>query len=190
MNRITALCFGLAVGMLGMAPEPVRAGDDAATFMEQFSGEWRGTGKFLIGPETGTKFHCALNGDPSRTQLTFGMKGKCWMGRLSAPVFARLRYNGESNRFYGNFMDGADGDGADIVAQRKGKGFSMWLARGELQGELVANPAGDQKMTVTISLIDRRRDRKIPVVAMGFAKKGADGLPAYDPLVTGSLKQP
>ncbi len=189
MHRVPAICLGLAVGLFSVGSEPARAGDDAAQFMERFSGEWRGTGKLLIGPEIGTKFHCALNGDPSRTQLTFGMKGKCWMGRLSASVFARLRYNGDNNRFYGDFMDGAEGEGVDIVAERKGNGFSMWLSRGQLQGELVANPAGKEKMTITISLIDHKGDRKIPVVAMGFARKGADGLPPYDPVVTGALKK-
>lgn len=189
MLRVPALCLALAIGLAGTVCEQAAAGEDAVRFMERFSGEWRGTGKLLIGPETGTKFHCTLNGDPSRSQLSFGMRGKCWMGRLSAPVFARLRYNGDNNRFYGDFMDGAEGDGVDIVAQRKGDGFSMWLSRGELQGELVASPAGDKKMTVTISLIDHRRDRKIPVVAMGFARDGADGLPPYDSLVTGSLKK-
>lgn len=189
MLRAPAICLVLAVGLSGAVADQPAAGDDAARFMERFSGEWRGTGKLLIGPDTGTKFHCALNGDPSRTQLTFGMKGKCWMGRLSAPVFARLRYNGDNNRFYGDFMDGAEGDGVDIVAERKGNGFSMWLSRGELQGELVASPAGKSKMTILISLIDHRRDRKIPVVAMGFAREGADGLPPYDPVVTGALEK-
>lgn len=190
MLRLPAICIVLAAALSGGISEHAFAQDDAVRFMERFSGEWRGSGKLLIGPDTGTKFHCTLNGDPSRTQLTFGMKGKCWMGRLSAPVFARLRYNGDNNRFYGNFMDGAEGDGVDIVAERKGDGFSMWLSRGELQGELVANPAGDKKMTITISLIDHRRDRRIPVVAMGFARDGVDGLPPYDPLVTGSLENP
>ena len=44
------------------------------------------------------------------------------------------------------------------------------------------------RQAVHSGLIDHRRDRKIPVVAMGFARKGADGLPPYDPLVTGALK--
>ncbi len=188
MHRVLAICLSIATG-LAAASGPAVAGEDAARFMEKFSGEWRGSGKLLIGPDSGMKFHCALNGDPSRTQMTFGMKGKCWVGRLSAPVFARLRYNDDNNRFYGDFMDGAEGKGVDIVAERAGNGFSMWLSRGQLQGELVASPAGKSKMTILISLIDQKRDRKIPVVAMGFARKGSDSLPAYDPLVTGALKK-
>lgn len=193
MHRVPALCLSLAIGFASIlsivAADRANAGDDAARFIERFSGEWRGTGKLLIGPDTGMKFHCSLNGDPSRSQMTFGMKGKCWAGRLSAPVFARLHYNRDNNKFYGDFMDGAEGDGVDIVAERAGKGFSMWLSRDQLQGELVANPAGESKMTIMISLIDHKNDRKIPVVAMGFARKGADSLPHYDPVVTGALKK-
>ena len=193
MHRVPALCLSLAIGLTaglsGPVAGPARAGEDAAVFMERFSGEWRGSGKLLIGPDSGLKFHCALKGNPSRTQMTFGMSGKCWAGRLSAPVFARLRYNGETNRFYGDFMDGAEGDGVDIVAESAGEGFSMWLSRGQLQGELIANPAGSSKMTIMMSLIDQKNDRKIPVVAMGFARKGSDSLPNYDPVVTGSLQK-
>ena len=56
--------------------------NDAVRFMAQFSGEWRGSGKLLVGPETGLKFHCALDGDPSHTELTFNISGKCWAGKL------------------------------------------------------------------------------------------------------------
>ena len=161
--------------------------NDAAEFMERFSGEWRGTGKLLVGPETGMKFHCALNGDPSRTELTFGMTGKCWAGRLSAQVHARLHYNAETNRFYGDFMDGAEGNGVDVIGKRKGKGFSMTLSRGTAQGELIAKPAGRNKMTITILLKDSTRTRSMAVAAMGFARKGEKHLPIYDPVVTGSL---
>lgn len=193
MHRVPALCLSFAVSIataVSVFSTPARAaGEDAARFMERFSGEWRGTGKLLIGPDSGMKFHCTLKGNPSRTQMTFGMSGKCWAGRLSAPVFARLRYNHETNRFYGDFMDGAEGDGVDIVAESAGEGFSMWLSRGQLQGELVASPAGSSKMTILMSLIDQKNDRKIPVVAMGFAREGADSLPVYDPVITGALKK-
>jgi len=163
--------------------------NDAATFMERFSGEWRGTGKLLFGPEAGLKFHCALDGDPSRTELTFDMTGKCWAGRLSAQVYARLHYNAETNRFYGDFLDGAEGNGVDVIGERRDEGFSLLLSRGIAQGELVAKPAGRNKMTITILLNDKTRTRSMAVAAMGFARKGEKHLPVYDPVVTGSLKR-
>ena len=161
--------------------------NDAAEFMERFSGEWRGTGRLLVGPENGLKFHCALDGDPSRTELTFGLNGKCWAGKLTGRVYARLHYNAETNRFYGDFLDGAEANGVDVIGERKGGGFSLLLSRGMAQGELIAKPAGRNKMTVTILLSDSTRTRSMAVATMGFARKGEKHLPAYDPVVTGSL---
>ncbi len=191
-RRRNPLLAALAMLALALPPIALPAAataekDDAAAFMERFSGEWLGTGRLLIGPETGLKFHCALDGDPSRTEMTYGMTGKCWAGKLSAQVYARLHYNADTNRFYGDFLDGAQGNGVDIVGERRGEGFSLLLSRGMAQGELIAKPAGPNKMTVTILLKDNTRTRSMPVAAMGFARKGEKYLPAYDPMVTGSL---
>jgi hypothetical protein len=149
---------------------PARA-DDAADFMARFSGEWLGSGKLLFGAENGMEFACELNGNPSKTQLTFGMKGKCWMGRLSAPIHARLRYNADTNAFYGEFMDGADGSGVDIMGARAGEGFSLKLTRGSAQGRLAAETVDADQMKVTIFFRDRANNRELPVVAMGFTRK-------------------
>jgi hypothetical protein len=188
MSRLAPLLVGLAL-LGGTAAPPARA-DDAAEFMARFSGDWLGTGELLVGAETGLQFHCELQGDPSRTQLTFGMTGRCWMGSLSAPVHARLRYNAETNRFYGEFMDGADGNGLDIVAARAADGFSMQLTRGPAQGRLAAEAVNRDQLKVMIFLRDRARDRELPIVAMGFTRKdsGIAGLPDYLPSdPTGSI---
>lgn len=188
-NPVFATLAVLALSLAGLSlPSATSAEEnDAATFMERFSGEWRGTGKLLIGPETGLKFNCALDGNPSRTELTFDMSGKCWAGRLSAQVYAKLHYNAETNRFYGDFLDGAKGKGVDVIGERKDYGFSLLLSRGMTQGELIAKPAGNNKMTITIFLSDSARTRSMAVAAMGFARKGEKHLPIYDPVVTGSL---
>ena len=183
----TLAVLALSLPAISLPGTAIAEENDAATFMERFSGEWRGTGKLLVGPETGLKFHCALDGDPSRTELTFDMTGKCWAGKLSAQVYARLHYNAETNRLYGDFLDGAEGNGVDVIGERKGEGFSLVLSRGMAQGELVAIPAGRNKMTITILLNDSTRTRSMAVAAMGFARKGEKHLPAYDPVVTGSL---
>jgi hypothetical protein len=187
MSRVISLIF-LAAFCLHAAP--ARA-DDAGEFMSRFSGEWLGSGQLLVGAENGLKFSCELDGDPSRTRLTFGMKGRCWMGALSAPVNATLRYNAETNRFYGAFMDGAQGNGLDIVGARAGDDFSLQLARGPAQGRLVAETVNPDQMKITIYYRDRARNRELPVAAMGFTRKsaGAIGLPDYmSDVVTGSVK--
>lgn len=162
-------------GLLAVFAAPASA-DDAAEFMERFAGKWLGTGSLLFGPENGLEFTCELEGKPSRSQLTFGMKGRCWMGIISGPVFARLHYNSDQNRFYGQFLDGAEGDGLDIVGTKKGEGFSLDLVRGQAQGNLHAEAIGEHQMKVLITYRDRANDRYLPIAAMGFTRMNAASL--------------
>jgi hypothetical protein len=182
--------FGIGTATLAAAETAQRAAaQDPGPFIQRFSGEWRGTGRLLIGPENGMTFHCTLEGDPSRSQLTFAMRGKCWTGKLSAQVHAKVRYNAETDRFYGAFMDGAKGDGADIVGERAGEGFLLKLSRGAAQGRLHAEPVGTDRMKVVISLRDRVNDRDVPVVAMGFARAGATGSLPSEPAARKALSR-
>jgi hypothetical protein len=194
MIRALGLTFlaALGIGAATVAPAdtpPRPASRDPGPFIQRFSGEWRGTGHVLIGPENGLKFHCALEGDPSRSQLTFAMRGKCWTKQLSAAVHARVRYNADTDRFYGAFMDGAQGDGADIVGERTGDGFFLKLSRGKAQGRVLAEPVGEDRMKVVISIHDRVNNRDVPVAAMGFARAGAAGPPSGEASATGSLSR-
>lgn len=176
--------------LASLVAAPALAGDPAAT-MQRFSGDWVGTGKVLIGPQTGLEFHCELSGDKrQRTILEFKMRGRCWMGALSGSVHASLRYNRETDQFYGEFMDGADGDGVDIVANEAAPGISMRLSRGTIRGNLVAEPVNGDQMRVLMTLIEPLGTREVPVVAMGYVRKeaAAIGLPPYVPdVVTGSI---
>lgn len=174
MPRSSSLALA---GLLALLAGPAAA-DDAAEFMDRFAGKWLGTGSLLFGPESGLEFSCELEGKPSRTQLTFGMKGRCWMGIISGPVFARLRYNADTNRFYGQFLDGAEGDGLDIVGMKKGEGFSLDLVRGQAQGNLQAEAIGTHQMKVLITYRDRANDRYLPIAAMGFTRMNAASLNA------------
>ena len=181
MSRATPL---ILLAALAAAAAPARA-DDAAVFMGNFAGAWLGSGQVLIGGENGMKFGCELDGDPSRTMLTFSMSGRCWMGKLSAPVHAQLRYNVETRRFYGQFMDGAQGDGVDIVGDRADEGVTLQLTRGAARGRLVAEPVNADQMRVTMYISEPASKREIPVAAMGFTRKGTGGtLPQYLPEVT------
>src|SRR5689334_12104175 len=121
MLRVPALVLG---AILAAAAFPAYA-DDTSAFMQRFSGDWIGSGHLLVGTQNGLEFACELTGDPDATKLTFGMKGKCRMGTMSAPVDAKLRYNADTRQFYGDFMGGAEGDGVDLVGARAGEGFSL-----------------------------------------------------------------
>jgi hypothetical protein len=176
MPRFLAVALAAALAMT--ATLPARA-DDAAEFMQRFSGTWVGSGQLLFNTGGASEFACELSGDPSASQLTFGMSGKCWMGSLSAPVSASLRYNSDTNRFYGQFLDGAAGNGLDIVGNRAGRGFSLKLVRGSTQGRLAAETIGEDQMKITIYYRDIKNDRELPVVAMGFTRKD---------VITGSIQ--
>lgn len=168
MPRVFSLVFSVVLAAVLVLP--ARA-DDAADFMQRFSGAWIGSGQLLFGTVVGTEFACELNGDPSATRLTFGMTGRCWMGALSAPVDAQLRYNAETNEFYGDFMGGAEGNGVDLVGMRAGGDFSLRLTRGSEQGRLALETIGPNEMKAVIYYRDPRSKTELPVAAMGFTRK-------------------
>ena len=188
MSRVAKLALAAVLGS-SCAATPALA-EGTAEFMARFAGAWLGTGQMLVGAGSGLQFHCELNGKPSRTKLSFAMTGRCWMGGLSAPVHGSLRYNAETDRFYGEFMDGADGDGVDVVGARAEGDLSLQLSRESVQGRLTADPINPNQITVTMFLKDPASERELPVVAMGFTRKEASamGLPNYLPDVqTGSI---
>lgn len=170
MSRVPAIALAM---LLAACAAPAQA-DDAAEFMDRFSGEWAGVGELLVGEESGLQFQCELDGEPSRTGLTFAMTGRCWLGRLSARVHASLHYNAHTNEFYGTFLGGADGDGLDVVGMRAGEGFSMRLVRGGVQGRLTAEAVTRDRLEIVIYYRDVANDRELPVVGMAFDRAGAD----------------
>jgi hypothetical protein len=169
MSRVRALALSACLAA-ATAISPARA-DDTAAFMSRFSGLWVGTGQLLFVADNNAEFLCELKGSPSPTQLTFGMTGTCRMGSLSAPIRAQLRYNAETDAFYGQFLDGAEGDGVDLVGTRAGDGFSLKLVRGQAQGRLAAEAVDRDQLKVVIYYRDPRNDAEVPVVAMGLTRK-------------------
>lgn len=183
MPRILALALSAALAAVAAAL-PARADE----LMTRFSGDWVGTGQLLFGPQYGATFNCELKGNPSDSRVNFNLTGRCSMGGLSAPVAARLRYNTSTRQYYGEFLDGADGQGADIVGARAGDAISLRLMRGRLQGRLTAETVNSDQMKVMLFYRDIENNRELPVVAMGFARRGTGNLPDYLPgFVTGSI---
>jgi len=182
MSRAAA--FALTVALVAAAALPARA----EQLIERFSGEWSGTGQILFGPLYGREFQCDLKGNPSPSLISFDLTGRCSLGGLSAPVRAQLRYNAETHRYYGEFLDGSQGSGADIVGANAGAGISLKLMRGALQGRLAAQTVTADQLKVMLYYRDTRNNRELPVVAMGLARKGTGTLPDYLPsFVTGSI---
>jgi hypothetical protein len=166
MPRFPAFALGALLAASTAFPA---SADDTAKFIQRFSGAWIGSGQLLVG--SAAEFACELKGDPSDSQLTFGMTGTCRMGALSAPIHASLRYNADTNEFYGQFMDGADGAGVDLVGVRAGQGFSLRLIRGSTQGRLSAETIGKNEMKVVMYFRNPSSGEEVPVVSMGFTRK-------------------
>jgi hypothetical protein len=182
MSRVFALA--LSVALVTMAALPAKA----EQIIGRFAGEWIGTGQVLMGLQRGTTFRCELKNDPSESQLDFDMSGRCWLGNLSAPVNAQLRYNTDTSQYFGKFLNGAEGQGCDIIGGRAGEAISLKLMRGSLQGRLKVERVGPDQMKVMLFYRDAKSARELPVVAMGFARKGTDRLPDYlSEVVTGSI---
>jgi hypothetical protein len=167
MPRVRVLALSAALALTGY---PAFAGD-AGDFMQRFSGDWIGTGQLLFGAEPRLEFACDLKGDPSESKLNFDMTGQCRMGAMAAPVYAKIRYNSDTQRYYGQFMDGAAGNGVDLVGAQAGDGFSLKLVHGATQGRLSAEKMGDDQMKVIIYYVDPTTRTETPVVAMGFTRK-------------------
>jgi hypothetical protein len=167
MPRVSVLALSAA---LAFSAAPAAHAGDAGALMQRFSGAWIGTGQVLFGAEPRAEFACELKNDPKN--LTFGMRGQCRMGAFSAPVYAELRYNAETQRYYGAFMDGAAGSGADIVGTQAGNAaISLKLMRGTMQGRLAAETLGEDQMKVIIYYRDPNTRAETPVIAMGFTRK-------------------
>ena len=168
MSRLKSVGVA-ALWFVRLATSPALAGD-GQDFVARFSGGWSGMGQLLFGTTEGMTFDCKLAGVPSRTGLTFSVDGQCAMAGFSAPVHAQLRYNSETNRFYGEFLGGSRGDGLDLVGARLADGYSLQLMRGPAQGRLFAETIGPDRMRVTIFYRDRPRNRELPMAAMDLAR--------------------
>ena len=111
--------FGRCATILAVAAlMPVTVADAASRdkrFFESVAGVWKGPGEIVAGKYKGTKFTCNLTGLPAEGKET-GLKldGTCRVGVFSQPMKATIAEVG--GKYQGQFLDGADGKGLDIVS--------------------------------------------------------------------------
>ena len=99
------------------------------------------------------------------------MTGTCRMGSLAAPVNAQLRYNADTNEFYGQFMDGAEGIGVDIVGDARRQGlFAEARARRDAGAADRRDRRQERDEGRDVSTRPKSGD-EMPVVSMGFTRK-------------------
>ena len=156
--------FGRCAVILAVAAIMPATVADAASrdkrFFESVAGVWKGPGEIVAGKYKGTKFTCNLTGLPAEGKET-GLKldGTCRVGVFSQPMSAVISQSGGS--YKGQFLDGADGKGLDIVS---GTRAVMGINRAKLNGAMVARIEEDDAMNITISV--KVEDRMIPVIGL------------------------
>lgn len=160
--------FGRYAAMLAVAALMPATVADAASrdkrFFQSVAGVWKGPGEIVAGKYKGTKFTCNLTGLPAEGKET-GLKldGTCRVGVFSQPMSAVISQSGGS--YKGQFLDGADGKGLDIVSGTvTGNRAVMGINRAKLNGAMVARIEENDAMNITISV--KVEDRMIPVIGL------------------------
>lgn len=140
------------------------AGSKDQAFFDSVEGVWRGPGEIVAGKYKGTKFVCKLKGGPA-DEIALGMllDGHCRVGIFSQKMSAFIA--GKGNKYSGRFLDGAKGEGLDIISGRvKGNKIVVGINRKRLNGAMVAHLKKPNTMDVTISV--KVGEQLVPVIGM------------------------
>jgi hypothetical protein len=144
------------------------AGSRDKAFFDSVSGTWRGPGEIVAGKYKGTKFVCNLKGGPAEEiALGLSLDGHCRVGIFSQKMSAFI--TGRGSRYSGRFLDGAKGDGLDIVSGRvRGNKIVVGINRKKLDGAMVAHLPEPNTLNVTISV--KVRNQLVPVIGMTLSR--------------------
>jgi len=168
-----------ALTLIGVAGFTTLATASDRVFFQSLEGLWSGPGEIVAGKYKGTKFVCNLQGDPesgSSTGIT--MDGSCRVGVFSQKMSAVISKRG--NSYTGRFMDGAKGEGLDVVSGNVRKdSVVVGINRKKLNGAMIARLTNPQTMNVSISV--KVGDTMVPVIGMTLTRKS-------DRVITGSLR--
>ncbi len=146
------------------------AADHDVQFFQSVRGEWSGPGEIVAGKYKGTKFTCSLTGDTPSGKIGMALEGSCRVGLFSQKMSARIERKGQS--YKGTFLDGATGEGLDIVSGKVSKSkVVMGLNRNDLNGAMLASIKGDDTMSVTVSV--RVNKELVPVIGMNLKRVDA-----------------
>lgn len=144
------------------------ASNDRA-FFNSVEGKWKGPGKIVAGKYKGTKFNCNFDGIPAAgKKLGITMDGTCRVGVFNQKMNATISKSG--NRYKGKFLDGAAGQGLDIVSGKFKKTKAVvGINRNKLDGAMVADFIDQNTMNVTISV--QVGKSMVPVIGMTLSRK-------------------
>ena len=163
----TLSLFGMIAVAFGAtsasAPDAAAAPRDKA-FFQSVSGNWKGPGEIVAGKYKGTKFNCSLTGEPAPAgEVGIKLDGTCRVGVFKQPMSATITQDGRG--YKGQFLDGADGKGLDIVSGAvNGDKVVVGINRAQLNGAMVASLRDSNTMNITISV--KVEDQMIPVIGL------------------------
>lgn len=155
-------CALLATASLLSAAMPGHASDKA--FFDSVGGTWKGPGEIVAGKYKGTKFVCNLIGDPAQSRAAgITLDGTCRVGVFNQKMSAVITQKGMS--YTGKFLDGAAGEGLDIVSGRvSADRVTMAINRKKLKGAMVARLNDPETLNITISVAVG--ETLVPVIGM------------------------
>lgn len=167
--RTAALTFAAVLPALAI-PLAASAAEDESRFFRSVQGVWSGPGEIVAGKYKGTKFTCRLNGSTPSGKVGMTLDGSCRVGVFSQRMSATVERGGRG--FRGKFLDGAAGEGLDIVSGAVvGKKVTFAISRNQLNGAMSARLPNKNSMNVSVSV--KVDSRMVRVIAMDL--KRVDG---------------
>jgi hypothetical protein len=166
VNRTAVLSIASAIAAFS-APAAVQAADGDEVLFRSVQGVWSGPGEIVAGKYKGTKFNCRLNGATPSGKVGMSLDGSCRVGVFSQRISAKVERKGGGYR--GTFLDGADGEGLDIVSGSvDGKRVTFSINRKQLSGAMSARLPNKDSMSVSVSV--RVDSRMVRVIAMDLKR--------------------
>lgn len=164
MRRFGSI-FVLIIGLL-LAFE-AQASD--RKFFSGIEGTWSGPGEIVAGKYKGTKFICTFKGDNIARSTGMNIDGSCRVGVFSQKMSAMVQKT--AGRYKGKFLDGAAGEGMDVVGGRFSRSkLSVDIVRKDLRGVMTTSLNKDKKLNITISVHVGKK--LVPVIGMTLKQIG------------------
>lgn len=169
---IRSLFFGMAIAAFGLsATTSADAASGDKRFFQKISGQWQGPGEIVAGKYKGTKFNCSLQGMAGELKPGMTLDGTCRVGVFTEKISAKVVASGAS--YKGSFMDGAKGNGLDVIGGNVVGADKVVLSlnRAQLNGAMIARIKGLDAMVVTVSV--RVEGKMVPVLGMNLKRVDA-----------------
>ncbi|MEM0899130.1 MAG: hypothetical protein AAGI92_04175 [Pseudomonadota bacterium] len=158
---------GLAAMCAAATPGLAAPKKTDAKFFSKIDGRWKGPGEIVAGKYKGTRFVCDLEGTTPSNAMGMTLDGSCRVGMFSQEMKAEVKV--ESNSYSGSFLDGADGEGLDVIGGNVSADRVVFtIKRKKLNGAMLARLASENQMNVTISV--RVGEELVPVVGMKLSR--------------------